>query len=271
MSALKRKWILAALAGWLAAVVPLVASGAEIQLTVSVPHPDAEGGVATNRLRLGMTPSATNAFDPSLDLKAFPSPGLSAAVWHPEYATAQQSLWWDLREDAFPQVWEVEVSSDRPNASITISGAAPPTVPNDCSQGQWTLRDTETNQIFELGVSPLTYQYLNTAGVTRRFVVRADELSAMSPPEPQNLWSPRQGRASVYLAWSGTDDPSTRYHVYRETAQGTVRLTETSIATASFVDTGVDRTVPLTYRITAVAESGCESGYSTPFTLAPHR
>jgi hypothetical protein len=272
MSVVKQAWVATSLVGWLAVgVVPLGASAAEIQLTVSVPHPDSDGGVATNRLRLGMTPSASNAFDPSLDLEALPAPGLSAVVRHPEYAAAHQLLWWDLRADAFPQVWEVEVSSDRPNASITISGAAPPTVPNGCSQGRWTIRDANTNQTLDLGASPLTYEYSNTVAVIRRFVVSAVQVSATPPPAPQNLWSPRQGRGSAYLAWSGGATGDVQYHVYRQTDQGTVRLTTTPIGTASYVVTGVDRTAPVTFLVTAVRESGCESGYSVPMTLPAHR
>lgn len=268
----KRKWIVPFLISlFVVVVVPLRVAASEIRLTVSVPHSDADGGVAASHLRLGMLASATNEFDPSFDVEAFPSPGLTAVVRHSEYSAAHQLLWWDYRADAFPQTWEVEVSSDRPNANITFSGAPPPTVPSGCSRGRWTIRDTQTNQTLELGGSMLTYSYPNMVGVTRRFVVVAAEVSATSPPTPQNFWSPRQGRTSVYLAWSGSDDPAVRYHVHRETGQGTVRLTATPIATASYVDIGVDRAAPVSYRVTAVADNGCESEYSSALTLEPHR
>jgi hypothetical protein len=117
----------------------------------------------------------------------------------------------------------------------------------------------------------MNYEYHNTVGVTRRFVVSAAEVLAMSPATPRNLWSPRQGRASVYLAWAATGNTTVRYHVHRETDQGSVRLTATPIATTSYVDIGVDQTTAVTYRVTAVAESGCESDYSTALTLVPHR
>lgn len=267
-----RRWIVTHLIGWLvAAVVPLCASAAEIRLTVSVPHPDADSGVATNQLRLGMLPAASDNFDPSLDLEAFPAPGLTAAVRHTEYPSAQQLLWWDLRAVEFPKVWEVEVSSDRSNASISLSAAAPATVPNECPGGRWALRDVQTNQTTEFGASATVYTYPNTPGVIRRFVVTAAEGLATPPAPPLNLWSPRQGRASVYLAWSSTAGSGLRHHVYREAGQGPVRLTATPIASTSYLDTGVDRTNPVTYRVTAVDESACESGFSAALTVVPHR
>ncbi len=256
---------------FVAGLTPLYVSAAEMRLTVSVPHSDADGGVATNELRLGALPFATNDFDLALDLEAFPSPGLSAAIRHMEYPPAQQLLWWDMRAVGFPQVWEVEVGSDRPNANITLSGMAPAAVPNGCSGSRWNLRDVLTNQTTEFGVSATVYSYTNVPGVIRRFVITLAEAFATPPVAPLNLWSPRQGRASVYLAWSGTSDPTVRYHVHREIDHAPVRLTSTPIATTSFVDINVDRTTAVTYRVTAVAESGCESGYSGAVTLAPHR
>jgi hypothetical protein len=254
-----------------AGLAPLAVSAAEMRLTVSVPHPDAEGGIARNELRLGALPSATDDFDPALDLEAFLSVGLSAAVRHVEYPPAQQRLWWDMRAPGFPQMWEVEVTSDRLNANITLSGVAPTGVSNGCSGIRWTLRDVQTDQTTEFGPITTVYSYSNVPGVVRRFEVTLAEALATPPAPPSSLWSPRQGRASVYLAWSGSGDPSIRYHVDRETDEGVVRLTGAPIATTSFVDTNVDRTVRVSYRVTAVTSGGCESGSSAPLTLAPNR
>lgn len=253
-----------------AGLSPLCVSAAEMRLAVSVAHPDAEGGIARNELRLGALPSATDGFDPALDLEAFLSAGLSAAVRHAEYAPAQQMLWWDTRAMGLPQVWDVEVSSDRSNAVINLSGVAPAAVRNGCSGIRWTLRDVQTNQTTEFGPTATVHSYSNVPGVVRRFEVTLAEALATPPQPPSNLWSPRQGRASVYLAWSGSSDPSVRYHLDRETDQGVIRLTAAPIATASFVDANVDRTVRVSYRVTAVS-NGCESESSAPLTLAPNR
>jgi hypothetical protein len=75
----------------------------------------------------------------------------------------------------------------------------------------------------------------------------------------------------VYLAWTGGGDPAIKYHVYRETDQGTTRLTSSPIATTSYVDTGLDRTMPVTYHVTAVTGSGCESPQSDGHQLMPRR
>ncbi len=267
-----RKWIIGQLIAWLTvAVMPLPVMAIELELTVSVPHPDAEGGLATNRLRLGMLDTATDGFDPVVDLEAFPSPALTAAIRHLDYAPAQGMLWWDIRSATFPQAWQVEVNSDQATAVVTVRGTPPATMADGCSRTRWTLRDLQSGQTIDLTSGPTTYSYDNSSGVTRRFEVAAAEELATAPLAPVNLWSPRQGRASVYLAWSGAGDSTVRYHVYRETGQGTARLTSTPVATTSYVDTGVDRTSLVTYRVSAVTESGCESGLSTALAVAPHR
>ncbi len=267
-----RKWIMGQLIAWLTTVVmPLPVMAIELALTVSVPHPDAERGVATSRLRLGMLDTATDEFDPAVDLEAFPSPALTAAIRHLDYAPAQGMLWWDIRSATFPQAWQVEVNSDQAAAVVTVSGAPPATTRDGCSQTRWTLRDLQSGQTIDLRSGSTTYSYNNSLGVTRRFEVAAVEELATVPLAPVNLWSPRQGRASVYLAWSGAGDPAVRYHVYRDTGQGSARLTSAPIAATSYVDTGVDRADRVTYHVSAVTESGCESERSSALAVAPHR
>lgn len=267
-----RKWIIGQLIVWLTvAGMPLPVVAIELVLTVSVPHPDAENGVATGRLRLGMLDTATDGFDPAVDLEAFPSPALTAVIRHLDYAPAQGMLWWDIRSKTFPQAWQIEVNSDQATAVVTVSASPPATVAEECSRTKWTLRDLQNGHTVDLASGPTRYSYSNSLGVARRFEVAASEALATAPLAPLSLWSPRQGRGSVYLAWSGSGGSAVRYHVYRDTGDGDIRLTPVPIATTSYVDTGVDRSKRSIYRIRAVIESGCESEFSSPLAVAPHR
>jgi hypothetical protein len=264
------RWI-----GFLVAVWGLVAlpvSAAELLLTVAVPSQDAEGGVAKNRLRLGVEARATDGLDPQWDIHAaFPSPVLTAVVRRPGAASNQPSLWWDFRSETFSQEWEVEVTSDQPAAPVTLTWTAPPTVAGQCGQVSWTMRDLLTNQSIDLAASATTHGYANQVGTVRRFLVTAARVPTGSPPPaPFNVWIPRQGRGSVYLAWSGPRDPALRYHVYREDGRGRVRITGSPQGAASYLDSGLDGAGSVTYRVTAVDAQGCESAES-PAAVVAHR
>ncbi len=257
--------------GW--GMVALPANASEVNLTVSAPSEAAEGGIAQNHLRLGVESGATDSFDTQWDaVAAFPSAVLTAAIRHPGYSTGRQSLWWDVRGDTFPQVWDIEVVSDQADATISLSWIPPSTVAAQCAQAAWTLLDAQTGRTYDLAASPSTYSFTNQVGAPRRFIVTASSVpTATPPPQPFNLWSPRQGRASVYLAWSGPRDPGLRYHLYREDDRGRVRVTASPQSTTSYVDTGLDARGAVTYRVTAVDARGCESPYSAETVIAPRR
>ena len=259
------------IAGWVMVAPPAHAS--EINLTVAVPSQAAEGGMAQNRLRLGVETGATDGFDTPWDaVAAFPSDVLTAVIQHPSYPSGRHSLWWDVRGETFPQVWDIEVTSDQADASISLSWTPPSTVAAECAKVTWTLKDALTGQTYDLASSPSTYAFTNQVGTPRRFTVTASSMpTATPPPPPFNLWSPRQGRATVYLAWSGPRDPGLRYHLYREDDRGRVRVTASPQGATSYVDTGIDATRPVTYRVTAVDASGCESPYSAETVIAPRR
>ena len=258
-------------AAWGLAALPVSAS--ELALTVAVPSQDAEGGVAQNRVRLGVEAGATDGFDPRWDIPAvFPSPVLTAVIRRPGTSPSDPSLWWDFRSGTFPQEWEVTVTSDQPGAPVALAWTVPPTVAGQCSQVSWTMRDMLTDQPVDLTMSTATYGYTNQVGTARRFLVTAAVVSAGSPPPaPFNAWIPRQGRGSVYLAWSGPRDPALRYHVYREDGRGRVRITASPQSATSYLDTGLDGAGSVTYRVTAVDAQGCESPEAPGAVVAPRR
>lgn len=264
------RWIGCLVAAWGFAALPV--SAAELSLMVAVPSQDAEGGVAKNRLRLGVEARATDGFDPSWDVGvAFPSPVLMAEIRRPGTPSGEPSLWWDVRSETFPQEWEVGVTSDQPGVPVTLTWTAPPTVAGQCGQVSWTMRDMLTSQPIDLTASAATHGYANQVGTVRRFLVTAAVVSAGSPPPaPFNVWIPRQGRGSAYLAWSGPRDPALRYHVYREDGRGRVRVTSFPQSAASYLDSGLDGAGSVTYRVTAVDAQGCESADS-PAAVVAHR
>lgn len=268
----RRAWVGAVLMAG-CGMMALPAHASEIDLTVSVPSQAAEGGMAQNHLRLGVEPGGTDNFDTSWDaVAAFPSDVLTAVIRHPSYPAGRQSLWWDVRGDTFPQVWDIEVTSDQADAAISLSWTPPSTVAAQCAQVAWTLQDALTGQTDDLAASPLPYSFTNHVGTPHRFIVTASSMpTATPPPPPFNLWSPRQGRASVYLAWSGPRDPGLRYHLYREDDRGRVRVTPSPQSATSYVDTGLDAKGAMTYRVTAVDARGCESPYSAETVIAPRR
>ena len=256
-------------AAWGLAALPVLAS--ELVLTVAVPSQDAEGGIAQNRLRLGVEAGASDGFDSRWDIHPFPSPVLTATMRRPGTPSGEPSLWWDVRSETFPQEWEVTVTSNQPNAPVTLTWTAPQTVAGQCGQVSWTMRDMLTNQPIDLAASAATHGYANQVWTVRRFLVTAALVPAGSPPPaPFNVWIPRQGRGSAYLAWSGPRDPALQYHVYREDGRGRVRITASPQSAASYLDSGLDGAGSVTYRVTAVDAQGCES-VDSPTAVVAHR
>ena len=248
------------------------AFAAQLSLTVSTPSPLAEDGTARTRLRLGLLPVATDGFDTRWDMVApsAPSPivSLAAEIQHPTYPTGLQSMVWDFRNETFPQEWRIEIASDQ-DTPITLTWT-PPDAAAPCASIAWTLFDTASGSTVDMA-SNANHSYPNPAGGTRQFVVRAAASAITAPPPaPFNVWIPRQGRGSAYLAWSGPRDPALRYHVYREDGRGRVRITASPQGAASYLDSGLDGAGSVTYRVTAVDAQGCESADS-PAAVVAHR
>ncbi|MEO6667491.1 MAG: hypothetical protein ABIO65_12070 [Nitrospiria bacterium] len=258
--------------------VASASSAAQLLLTVSTPAPLAESGTASVQLRLGLLPGATDGFDNRWDLVAPASPAststVSVGIEHPAYPSGRQSLVWDFRnETMFPQEWTVAIASDQ-SAPVTLTWTTPDAVVSSCTSIAWTLADlTDGTVPLNLASSAYSsYSFEPTAGSTRRLIVRASA-SAITPPPlaPINFWSPRQGRSSVYLAWSGGGPVDRRYHVYREGAGGPIRLTVNPQRGTSYIDAAADTASSLTYWVTAVDGQGCESGRSVHAVVAPRR
>ncbi|MFZ5875845.1 MAG: hypothetical protein ACOYXU_05485 [Nitrospirota bacterium] len=264
-------WSLGAV-GWF--VMAGAALAADVSLTISIPSPVAEGGTASTQLRMGTAPGATTGFDTRWDVPAPPTPSenvvtLAASIAPPPSVGAQQLLW-DFRDETLPQSWTVNVTTDQPE-SVTLGWTATGSG-NACSPMTWSMEDLYSGTRMVLDAASREYQYSAPGPRTREFRITA--AAAPAPPipwSPANLWSPRQGRASVYLAWAPSQESSITYHVYRETDQGATRLTPSPIAATAYVDKGIDLTKPVTYYVTAVTTTGCESPRSNGYRLTPRR
>ncbi len=251
------------------------ALAADVSLTISIPSPVAEGGTASTQLRMGVVPGATAGFDTRWDVPAPPTPSenlvtLSAGIVTPPSGNNQQLLW-DFRDETLPQSWTIKVTTDQPDPVTlgwTTTGSG-----NPCSPLTWSMEDLYSGTRMDLDATvPHEYHYSGPVPRTREFMVTADAAPTRpQPSSPTTLWSPRQGRASVYLAWSPSGDSSVNYHVYRETDQGSNRLTTSPIAATAYVDTGVDLTKPVTYYVTAIVPTGCESPRSNGYRVTPRR
>jgi hypothetical protein len=250
------------------------AVAADVSLTISIPSSVAEGGTASTQLRMGVVPGATAGFDTRWDVPAPPIPSENLVTLSAAIVTApsgnNQPLLWDFRDQTLPQSWTISVTTDQPDP-VTL-GWTTTGSDNACSPLTWTMEDLYSGARMNLDAAARQYQYAGPGPRTREFRITAAAASTRSQPSsPTNLWSPRQGRASVYLAWAPSGDSTITYHVYRETDQGSNRLTPSPIAATAYVDTGVDLTKPVTYSVTAVAATGCESLPSNGFSLMPRR
>lgn len=247
---------------------PAPSRAMELGLTVTTPWPAAEGGMTSVRLKMGVDPDATDVVDPRFDVAALPSRVLTATIRRPGFAP----LWWDVRgEQGYPQIWDVEVSAPS-GAPVTLAWT-PPAVANGCAALAWTIADTTVpDRPRSIAVEASSYTFQNSGTLARRFTFSADRAPVGPPPLPPiNLWSPRQGRSSVYLAWSGGGHVDRRYHVYREGAGGPIRLTANPQRATSYVDTAADTASSLAYWVTAVDGQGCESLRSTRAVVTPRR
>ncbi|MFZ5863544.1 MAG: hypothetical protein ACOYXR_11970 [Nitrospirota bacterium] len=225
---------------------------------------------------MGVVPGATAGVDTRWDVPAPLTPSatslvtLSASIAPPP-SVAGQPLLWDFRGETLPQSWTILVTTDQPDP-VTLGWTATGSG-NACVPVTWSLEDLYTGSRRDLAAATVSqYQYSGPGPRTREFVVTAAAAPTQpQPSSPTSLWSPRQGRTSVYLAWSPSGEPSIMYHVYRETGQGATRLTSAPIAATAYVDTGADLTEPVTYSVSAVTGSGCESPRSAGYRVQPRR
>ncbi len=146
----------------------------QINLDVSTTDPNADTGIASNKLIIGTEPNATDTYDNTFDTVALLKGPLQAYILQPEFTPEQQKLWRDLRSETLPKEWTVEVYSHEKNNTISIKWeiSAPDKI-------DFTLVDQDNNQ--EIGMRKSSeYSYNSVANTHKTFLLRVSENSSVN-------------------------------------------------------------------------------------------
>lgn len=244
-------------------------------LDFSIVDPTAPGGAIQSRLVLGADPSATAGFDSAWDTVAAPSSVLNVTFPHPEYLNdpnhveGSDFLWRDIRgNSASTQSWQIDASSDRSGSTTTVSWTFSPSS-GLCQHPILTLTD-QTHGAVESLPPTGSYSFPNGAAPTR-LIISLDQGNALPPPPPPTgFWSPRQGKDTILLAWSGQNESNLLgYNLFRRAPGQTdyVKISPQPLTAMSFLDASL---APGTYfyKIAAVNTDGCSSLYSNEISVA---
>ncbi len=141
----------------------------QLSLDVSTPDPDADTGIATNKLLIGADQTATDAYDNKFDTVALLKGPVQAYISHPEYPVERQKLWRDLRSNTLPKEWIIEVNSPEEGKTVKIKWGI--TAPENLN---FTLIDQDNNQ--EIGIRTASeYSFNSTSNSQKRFLLRATD------------------------------------------------------------------------------------------------
>jgi hypothetical protein len=245
-------------------------------LDFSIADPSAPGGAIQSRLVLGIDPSATEGFNSPWDTVAAPSGGaLNVTFPHPEYLSdlnyvaGSESLWRDIRGNSgATQSWQIDAASNRSGAITTLSWSYIPSS-GICQRPILTLLDPMHEGALSLSGNG-SYSFPSGVDPTR-LIINLDPGSANPPPPPPiGLWSPRQGKDSILLSWSGQNGsgPLT-YNIFRRTSgqASSVKINPLPITGLSFLDTSLAPGETYFYKLVAINMDGCSSGDSSEFSI----
>ncbi|MCG3116482.1 MAG: fibronectin type III domain-containing protein [Candidatus Manganitrophus sp. SA1] len=269
--------ILIALTTTLGAVPTAGALDWYMVLNFSIPDPLAPNGAFQNRLILGVDPFADDRFNNQWDTVALPAGPLQATFPHPEYPShpdyiaGSEWLWQDIRSNDQPShIWDIDVSSDRAGANIILSWTFK-TADNLCQRPVVRLIDATRGVTTEISPGGGSYAFPNGDQPTRLVVDFTEGASAPPPPPPTNLWSPRQGKESILLSWSGLiESDLLGYHLFRRASGQTAytQITSQPVTSLSFLDGNLSPGETYFYKVTAVNPDGCSSGDSNEISVA---
>ena len=254
----------------------------QMTFTISVPDPNADGGLSINRLEAGGVATATDLFDNDSDVVALLAGPVQSAFTHEgesAYPNNLQLLWRDIRANGVPKTWKVKVTSQQNSLPITVAWTTPPSIPSDaCHLGAVSLQDQTTGQSIDLN-SASSYSYGSTGTVSspevRFFTLTVNSIPQNAPTVPTGLVS-RMGNFhrsyfnsvlshTILLQWKANSETDLAgYNVWRSQSSknGYVRLNSVPFLRSLFLDKQVKTGTTYYYVVTAVGKNGCESGFS---------
>jgi hypothetical protein len=241
-------------------------------LELSIPDTSLPRGAVQSRLVLGVAPSATDAFDHQWDTVALWSSPLKATFPHSEYPNdlpETQWLWQDIRGNSeSSHTWNIEVASDRFGTNTTINWTFTTSMAQ-CQHPMVTLTDITHNVSNPISGNG-SYTFPNGANPTQLVVQFTQGVAALPPTAPANLWSPRQGKESILLSWSSSNEPTLLgYHLFRHNSGQTTytQITSQPVTSLSFMDKNLLTGETYFYKALAVNTDGCTSGDSNEISV----
>jgi hypothetical protein len=256
----------------------------QMTFTVSVPDPNADGGLMINRLEAGEVSTATDLFDNNSDVGALLAGPVQSAFTHEgetTYPGNLQLLWRDIRADEVPKTWKVKVASHQNSSPITVTWVNPPSIPSDsCHLGMVSFQDQTTGQLIDLNGSS-SYSYSSNGTISspevRFFTLTVSRIPQNVPSVPTGLVSSsgvlhfpgihniRLPFHYIRLQWKA-DNPTNLagYSIWRSMIKGSgyVRLNAVPFLENLYLDKQVKTGTTYYYVVTAVGTNGCESGFS---------
>lgn len=253
-----------------------------MEFSVSVSDPEAEEGRTVTRLEAGVSPSASDGFDNSLDVVAFPGGSIESFFSHvgeADYSGSLQALWRDFRSDSLPQSWGIRIISSQNTDPITLSWSNPPLLPSDfCYAESVTLFDETMRRMVDLnGASSLSFFPTGTTAVPeiRSYLLLAQTRPTNAPRAPTGLVSGYR-KKQVFLHWDdlkSSGENLAGYHVWRSSVSGAgfERITSVPLSKSFYRDHEVEEGKNHYYVVTALSLNGCESGFSNETSSVPEK
>lgn len=239
--------------------------------TISVPDPNADGGLLVNRLEAGTLSTGTDLYDNDSDVIALLAGPVQAAFTHEgetAYPGHLQLLWRDIRDDGLPKSWKIKVVSQQSGSPVTVAWSAPPSIPSDtCHLGNVSFQDQTTGELIDLNAaSTYSYTRIGNSGAPeiRLFALTVNSLPQNAPLAPSRVMS-RSHKRSIQLRWTGNRKIDLAgYNVWRSLSNGGeyVRLNSTPIRIHRYADKQITAGMTYYYVVTALGGNGCESGFS---------
>jgi hypothetical protein len=236
-------------------------AGSDWNITLKV-----SGGEIYDYCIAGVKEGAYDTLDRLWDMPAPPGSFNTEYIYayfpHPEWNDVFEKFRQDIRAADLPKEWIFEVVSNI-SGNFTIQW---PDIRNSIPDKDAAFVDIEGSGM-EIDMHAVSqFVFTNSADYPRRFLVRISQQEIPVPAPPENLQGkPVQNSKSVLLHWRENYELDLAgYNVYRSATHGSgyQRINYSVSSEHKFADTQIVQGRTYYYVVTAVNESGGESGYS---------